>query len=408
MTKKDISYIINQLGEERENYYNAVSPPIIHTSNFCFNSVASMGESLSKEMDVPFYTRGHNPTVGMLRQKMAALEGAEDSLIFSSGVAAISAAIFSSVKAGDHIVCVAKPYSWTITILNLYLPRFGVTTTMIDGTDASNFEKAIQPNTKLFYLESPNTFTFELQDLEAVSKIAKKHGITTVIDNSYSSPLYQTPIEMGVDIVVHSATKYLGGHSDTVAGVLCSTKERVEKIFYSEFMMFGGIISPNSAWLLLRSLRTLPLRMERSSQTTLEVLNFLDNHPKVEKVIYPFHPSHPQYELAKKQMKKGGGLFSMQLKAKDFSQIEIFCDSLKRFLLACSWGGHESLVIPAHIIPPAKNSGSKEPQIPNPKSPISIPQSVNDLPFNLVRIYIGLEDADMLIEDLSQALEKVK
>ena len=387
----DLSYIINHLGEEREKYFNSVAPPIIQASNFVFDSVEIMRESLADEMDVPFYTRGNNPTVAILRKKLAALEKAEECLVFSSGIAAISAAIMSSVQAGDHIVSVKKPYSWTSRLLEEYLVKYGIETTMIDGTDPENFRKAIKPNTKLFVLESPNSITFELQDLPAVVAIAKEHHITTAIDNSYASPLNQNPIEMGVDIVMHSASKYLGGHSDIVAGVLCSTRERCEKIFDTQFMNLGGIIGPQDAWLMLRGLRTLPIRMERVAQTAPKVVEFLENHPKVEKVYYPYSPSHPQYELARKMMRGPAGQFSVLLKAEEISQVDRFCDELEYFLLACSWGGYESLIFPCSVLYSAKAYTEKP-----------------DLPWNLIRFYVGLEDEKVLIKDLEKGFAAMR
>ncbi len=219
----DISHILNHLGEERENYFNAVSPPIIQTSNFCFKTVDEMRKALQIEFEIPFYTRGYNPTVAILRKKIAALEKSEDALIFGSGSAAIAAAVMSSVKSGEHVICVQKPYSWTNKLLNNLLSKYGVETTMIDGISAENFQKAIQKNTRLIFLESPNSWTFEMQDISAICKLAKKKNITTIIDNSYSSPLFQQPVSLGADMVVHSATKYLSGHSDVVCGVLCGT-----------------------------------------------------------------------------------------------------------------------------------------------------------------------------------------
>lgn len=266
----DLSYIINHLGENREQYFNAVSPPIMQSSNFTFNNVGQMRQSLKDELNVPFYTRGGNPTITMLRQKIAALEHAEDALVFGSGSAAVSAAVMSQVKAGDHIICVAKPYSWTYKLLTKLLARFGVTHTFVNGTDTANFATALQPNTRLIFLESPNTMTFELQDIPAVVALAKQHNCVTVIDNSYSSPIYQNPIRMGVDIVVHSATKYLNGHSDAVIGVLCSSHKIVRHIFEGEYMTLGGIVSPNDAWLLFRGLRTLPIRMKQTSETAAQ------------------------------------------------------------------------------------------------------------------------------------------
>ena len=386
MDKMHLSHILTHLGENRKEYFNAVSPPVIQTSNFTFDSLAQFRASFASEMDHHIYSRGNNPTVEILRKKLAALEGAEDALVFSSGCAAISTAVISNVRAGDHIICVDSPYSWTKTLLQEFLPRFDVSHTFVDGTDIQNIADAIQPNTRLLYLESPNSLTFELQDLEACAQLARKHGIITCIDNSYASPIYQNPISMGIDIVVHTGTKYLNGHSDVVSGVICGTREMIKKIFYLEYMTLGGILGPHDAALVMRGLRTLELRMKRVRESAEKVVAFLENHPKVEKVVYPFSSSFPQYDLAKKQMRGAGGLFSIYLKINHIDQAETFFNRLKRFLLAVSWGGHESLVLPFAAF--HQISGQEDPEI----------------PWNLVRIYIGLEDPDWLIEDLGQAL----
>jgi cystathionine beta-lyase/cystathionine gamma-synthase len=385
----DLSYIINQLGEDREDYFNAVAPPIIQTSNFAYPTVEQLREAMSDEYVHTIYSRGKNPTLDILRQKLAALDGAEDALVFSSGVAAIFHAVFANVKQGDHIVSVAKPYSWTTKLFNNLLPRFGVTATMIDGTQVENFEKAIRPNTKVIYLESPNTFTFELQDLKAVAALAKAKGIVTMIDNSYCSPLYQQPYVMGIDIAIQTATKYLGGHSDVVAGVISGSKEMMRKIFVADFLNIGAAISPFNAWLLLRSLRTFEMRVERSSQSAQKVVAHLENHPKVASMIYPFSKSFPQNDLARKQMKRPGGLFTITLKASGMDKIETFCNSLKRFLMAVSWGGHESLIIPV-----AATMKRQEYDPTNPEH-------------QLIRFYIGLESVEVLMEDIEQALQKI-
>ena len=260
---------------------------------------------------------------------------------------------------------------------------------MIDGTRIENFEKAIQPNTKIIFLESPNTMTYELQDLSAVSNLAKSKNILTIIDNSYCSPLYQRPIEMGIDISVQTATKFIGGHSDTVGGVIAGSKKMIQKIFTDDFLNVGGIISPFNAWLFVRGLRTLEIRLERISSSTMKIVNHFANHPKISKMIYPFHPSFPQYDLAMKQMKQGGGLFSVVLKTNSILQIEKFCNSLKRFLMAVSWGGHESLVFPV--------CASLKKEEYNPE--------ISE--HNLVRFYIGLENPEVLIEDMEQALKSI-
>jgi len=383
----DISYILNELGEERENYFNAVSPPIVQTSNFTFKTVADFREALADEFKATLYSRGHNPTVNILRKKLAALDGAEDALVFSSGVAAIAIPILALLKQGDHVVSVENPYSWTIKLFNNLLPKFGITTTFVDGSDTENIRGAIQPNTRLIYLESPNTFSYELQDFKAIAAIAKQKGIITMTDNGYCTPLYQRPIAMGIDLVAQSATKYLGGHSDVVAGVVSGNKQLIERIFNNEFLNIGASLSPHSAWLLIRGLRTLPLRLQRSFETTQKVVAWLKQQPQIDKLLWPFDVDFKQKKLAEQQMQGCGGLFSFTLKNSSLNRIEAFCDKLQHILLAVSWGGHESLVIPSVAsVSPAD-------------------YDANNVRHQLIRMYVGLEDADYLIKDLEQALK---
>src|SRR3954468_19738539 len=219
----DLSYIINELGEDREKYFNAVAAPIIQTSNFTFKKVDDLRTAFEDEMSGYLYSRGLNPTVDILRKKLAALDMAQDCLVFNSGAAAIFAGVLANVKSGDHIVSVNKPYTWAQRMFDVILPRFGVTTSYIDGRKIENFEKAILPNTSLIYLESPNSWDYALQDLKAVAELAKAENIITIIDNSYCTPIYQKPLDFGIDLTLQSATKYIGGHSDTVAGVLCGS-----------------------------------------------------------------------------------------------------------------------------------------------------------------------------------------
>ncbi|HET8962382.1 MAG TPA: aminotransferase class I/II-fold pyridoxal phosphate-dependent enzyme [Chitinophagales bacterium] len=376
----DISYIINSLGEERSNYFNAVTPPIVQTSNFAFPTVQDLRNAIQQEMNSHLYTRGNNPTVEIVRKKIAALEQTEDALLFSSGVAAVAAAVMHVVKQGDHVICVRNPYSWTKYLLDEILVRFGITTTYVDGREIENFEQAIQKNTTLIFLESPNTFLLELQDITAVTTLAKANNIRTIIDNSYATPLFQNPYVLGVDIVMHTATKYLAGHSDVVAGVICADKETIAAIFKNEFMCFGAIPSPHDAWLLLRGLRTLELRLERSAANAKALTHYLAQHPKVEKIIYPHHPSHNQHTLALQQMKNSSGLFSIVLKSNDQQRIELFCNALERFLLAVSWGGHESLVFPACA------------------------STHTHYPINFIRFYTGIEQTEVLLQDVEDAL----
>ncbi len=348
-----------------------------------------MRDALAYEMDIPFYSRGNNPTVSILGKKLAAMAGSEEALVFASGSAAIAAAVMANLKQGDHVVCVQKPYSWTGKLLSKLLGRFGVTTTYIEGTTVEEWESSVQDNTRLFMLESPNSMTYELQDLAEVVKIAKAHEIITVLDNSYATPVNQPAISLGIDITTHSASKYLSGHSDVVAGVLCCSREMAEKIFEGEYMTLGGIISPQNAWLMIRGLRTLGIRLDRVAQSTPRIVSFLEQHPKIEKVIYPFSESFPQYALTQKQMLRPGGMFSILLKAPDIAGCERFVNALQRFLLACSWGGHESLIFPICTLYGSQN------------------YSESPLPWNFARIYIGLEEPEALIADLEQALDKI-
>lgn len=385
----DLSYILNELGEERENYFNAISPPIAQTSNFAFKTVADLSKAFEDEMGGYLYSRGLNPTVEILRKKLAALDGAEDCLVFNSGAAAIFAGVLANVKAGDHIVSVKAPYTWAQRMFDIVLPRFGVTTTYINGTTIENWKVATKPNTILYYLESPNSWDFALQPIKEVAALARSKGITTFIDNSYCSPLYQKPIEMGIDMAMQTATKYIGGHSDTLGGVLSGTHSMMKKIFDSEYLNIGSGIQPFNAWLLVRGLRTLPARIDRITKTSLEVLKFLKSHPKIESVIFPFDESFPQYQLAKQQMTGACGLMTLVLKTNKREEIVKFCESLQHIMMAVSWGGYESLVIP-------KCSG-----IPVAEFDPSNPEH------RWVRLYVGLEEAGYLINDLESALKKI-
>jgi cystathionine beta-lyase/cystathionine gamma-synthase len=381
----DISYIINELGEDRENYFNAVAPPIIQTSNFRINTVDELRARFEDEQSGYLYSRGINPTVDILRKKLAALDGAEDALVFSSGAAAIFAGVLANVKTGDHIVSVDKPYTWAQRMFDVVLPRFGVSTTYIDGTQIENFERAILPNTALIYLESPNSWEFKLQDLKAVAELAKAEGILTMIDNSYCTPLFQQPIPMGIDIAMQTATKYIGGHSDTVGGVLCGSAGMMKKIFDSELLNIGSGIQPFNAWLLIRGLRTMPVRLERIARTTRKVAAFLKTHPRVEDILFPFDESFPQYDLARQQMRDACGLLSFYVRTDNREEIVRFCESLKHIIMAVSWGGHESLIMPRAASLTAAEFDA----------------SVRE--HRMLRLYTGLEEPDYLIRDLEQA-----
>ncbi|MDW8479561.1 MAG: aminotransferase class I/II-fold pyridoxal phosphate-dependent enzyme [Xanthomonadales bacterium] len=350
-------------------------------------NVAELRQAIAEEMDRPFYTRGHNPTVNVLRRKLAALEGAEDALLFASGSAAMAAAVLAFVGAGDHVLCVEKPYGWTRALVRETLPRFGVDAEFIDLRDASRLEPALRPETRMIVLESPNSWTFEQQDLGAIATLARRRGILTVCDNSYATPLLQRPLAHGIDLVVHTLTKYPGGHSDVLAGAVCGRRELMRRIFRGPYMTFGAVLSPHDAYLVLRGLRTLPLRLERSAASAGRVAEFLRGHPRVRRV---WRAGEGEEQGPPGQLAGGNGLVTLAL-AGGVEAAERFCNALKRFLLTCSWGGHESLAWPLCALYPRGYRGPLPP----------------GLSLDMVRLSIGLEPPELLIADLEQALARV-
>ncbi len=376
-------------GDDPFRLLHGAAPPIVETSTFLFDSYEALEEAFANPEAHCLYTRGNNPTVKVAEEKIAALEGAEACRLFGSGMAAISSAILSCVGAGDHIVSIKTVYGPAYNFMATYLPRFGVETTFVEGTDPAEFAEAVRPNTKLFYLESPSTNVFKLQDLPAVTAIAKAHGIRTVIDNSYCSMLLQRPLDLGVDLSVYSATKFLNGHSDVVAGAVVGNRELIRRINAAEYPLLGGIIGPFEAWLIARGLRTLPIRMRQHQESARQVVDFLVKHPRVKVVHYPGHPSHPQYELAQRQMKGASSLLSFELDTGELAAVKRFVNGVRTFGLGVSWGGFESLLF-APLIAQSRELPPEKWQSPG-----------------LVRIHVGLEDPLDLIDDLDQALAQL-
>jgi len=374
-----------------KSFLGAVTPPIFQNSLFVYPTFEKFSNALKKQMQNYVYTRGNNPTVKIAEQKIARLEKGESAKCFGSGMAAITSAILTFLKAGDHIVSIKNVYGPTYEFLSSYLSRFNIESTFISGLSIEELRKAIRPNTKVIYLESPTSLIFQLQNLSEIAKLAKQRKIVTIIDNTWATPYFQNPIEVGIDLVIHSCSKYLGGHSDIVAGVIVGKRNYIEQIFQSEYLFLGSILHPFDAWLLIRGLRTLPLRMERHFDNALKVANFLENHPKVLKVNYPLLPSHPQYKLARKQLKGGSGLLSFELKTNSVEEIEKFANSFKIFRLGVSWGGYESLVFPIAALEDKETKKLKELGVSS----------------RLVRLSVGLENVEDLIFDLKQALSQI-
>jgi cystathionine beta-lyase/cystathionine gamma-synthase len=372
--------------------FGAVVPPIYQTSLFTFESFEEMEDSFrSLGLDGhPMYSRGNNPSVQVFEQKVAALEGGEAARAFSSGMAAISTAILARCQAGSRVLCVECVYPDAFKFFTQLAPRYGITVEFVDGRDLNAIQAAL-PGATLLYLENPTSMVFRLQDLSAIADMARAHGVYTIIDNSWATPLYQRPIEHGIDMVVHSASKYLGGHSDTVAGIIVGKHVDIEKINRLEYSVLGGKLSPFEGWLLLRGLRTLNLRLEAHQKSALEIAAKLEQHEKVAKVNCPGLNSFAQADLAKKL---GGttGLMSFELNA-DREGIKRFINSLEYFKLGVSWGGHESLVFPITL--GLLNRGAL-----NPYHHFGIPE-------NTVRIHVGLEDVRDLWTDLETALGKI-
>ncbi len=361
---------------EDYRYEGAVVAPIFQNSLFV-RLDAEEFHTRQDNHELFDYTRVSNPTTDIAERKIAALEKTDKCRLFSSGMAAITAAIMSCTKSGDHIVCTTFAYGPTKQYLTDYLPKFGIETSFVDGSKIQNIQDAILPNTSLIFLESPGTFYFQIQDIESIAKLAKSNNISTIIDNSNATPVFQNPHMFGIDLITHTVTKYLGGHSDIVAGAVCGSNERMQKLIHNEGVLLGANLDPFAAWLLTRSLRTLHVRMHQHQKNAISVANFLENHDKVERVWYPGLSSHPGQELIKKQMTGTNGLLSFEPKTQSKEFAFRFCTNLKLFQMGPSWGGHESLAIP--LFDPERNKW-------------------------FFRLSIGLENVEDLIHELDREL----
>jgi methionine-gamma-lyase len=370
------------------NRTRSVSPPIWQTTTFTADSSEDFAVIAKEARPAEFYTRYGNPTHKEVEETIAALEGGEAALLASSGMGAIFAAVMSVVESGAHVVSQRSLYAGVETLMK-ELPRFGVEVTYVDQTRPEEFEAALRPNTKLIYTETPTNPLMALTDLRAVGEIARARGVTSIADNTFATPVNQRPLSLGIDIVVHSATKYLGGHHDVTAGCIVASREFIERAWRFS-LIAGATLSPFDAWLLLRGLRTLGLRVERHNRNALAIAQFLAHHPKVEQVHHPGLESHPQHELARRQMKGFTGMLSVSLKG-GFDAADRFLKSLKFATYAASLGGYETLVVHPAAMWGLQLSAEQQREM-----------GVSE---NLVRISIGLEDEQDLIADFAQALD---
>jgi len=386
LTEEDRKYttpedICAHLGDEYGKFLGAIVPPIFQNSLF-----VQPTEVNGVDQKEYVYTRAGNPTTDIVERKIAALEGADGALCFSSGMAAISSAIMHFITANCHVILLATSYSNVHSIIKEYLAeKFNVEYTVVRGDSVAEIEAAIRPNTKLICLESPSSQMFIMQDIEAIAAIARSRGIGTIIDNTYATPLHQQPLKYGIDIVCHTASKYLGGHSDIVAGVLAANREIIQSIQSRERTLYGSNMDPHQAWLLLRGLRTLPMRLKQHAANAKKVYDYLAANPKVRKIFYPGSASYEQPELFAKYMSGMNGLMSFE-PIGTREQILAFTRSLHYFQNGVSWGGFESLCVLLGASEEARSFGQPE---------------------NLVRIHVGLENPETLIADLEQAFEHI-
>jgi cystathionine beta-lyase len=373
--------ICTRYGDDPQRQFGAAAPPIYQTSTFIYPDAEAFEKRLTAQSGRYEYSRGSNPTVQLLEAKLARLEKAEWADCFASGMAAVVAAISSCVHAKAHVIAVRHCYGPTQFYLN-HIRRFGVETTYVDSVDPQDFIAAIRPNTKLIYLESPTSGRIEVPEIKPITRAARERGIVTAFDNSWATPYFQNPLEMGIDLVVHSATKYLNGHSDVLAGVVAGRAPELRRRLWQEVSLVGGVLDPHAAWLMLRGLRTLALRMERHQENALAVARLLADHPKVDYVLHPGLESHPQHAVAKKQLRGYASVFSFALKDQGREPTNRFLNRLKLFGIGVSWGGYESLALGGTLF-----------------------SRRVDPPEWLIRLHIGLESQKDLIADVKQALE---
>jgi cystathionine beta-lyase/cystathionine gamma-synthase len=378
-------------GDLKDKQFHSVVYPIYQTSTFAVEKSDDYQKFIDEVDDFYIYSRYGNPTVKEVEKRLALIENADDSILFSSGMAAITTTILSHVQSGDEIISLSSIYGVTYRFFRDYLPKFGVKVKFFQIEKVDEIEKLISPKTKLIYFETPVNPTTRIVDIEKIVKFAKREDLTTIIDNTFATPINQNPLDFGVDIVIHSATKYLSGHSDLILGCVMSSRERIERI--RKFKnVFGGNPDPHQAFLLGRSLKTLELRVKRQNENALKLAEFLSSHRKIRKVLYPGLKNHPEHELAKKQMSGFGGMLSFEIDG-DLGRTKKFCDSLKVALNATSLGSVETLVsipvLTSHV-------GMKKDELER----AGISES-------MVRVSVGIENIEDIVWDFEQALNQI-
>ena len=379
-------------GKQKDGHHGALTSPLYQTSTFVFDNAAQGAARFAGEEPGYIYTRLGNPTVRELELKMAALEKMEDAAATATGMAAVSGAVLSFLEAGDHVIANKAVYGCSYALLSHQLPKWGIEVTFIDMENESELEQALRPNTKMLFAETPINPNLRVLDLALIGGFCKKHNLLSIIDNTFMSPMLQTPVDYGIDIVIHSATKYLNGHGDVVAGVIVSSKEHIETIKLTILKDVGGTISPHDAWLILRGLKTLPIRIERHCKSALTIAEYLESHPMVAEVFYPGIQSHQGYKYIGTQMKAAGGVIGFELDA-SLTEGQAFIDAMQLFSIAVSLGDAESLI--QHPASMTHSPYTQEERL---------AAGISD---GLIRISVGLESPDDLIADLQQAFDRI-
>lgn len=388
--KNEDLFTLEHHGEKPDNYMKAVTPPIFMNSLHVFDTFEEYHNVDVFNKDEFYYGRASNPTTSIAEKKIAKLEHGKRALLFSSGMAATTSAIMAVCKTNSHIICMKDVYQPVKRFIdNVCNKNFGMTVTYVKGTDPAEFEREINKNTALIILESPATFIYTVVDLRTIADIAHSHGVRTFIDNTYSTPIFQKPIDFGIDIVMHTLTKYIGGHSDIMGGALVSNDEELMSYIMSGMReWFGGVIGPMEAWLAIRGLRTLDVRVRRHYETAMAIAKYLESHPKVKRVYYPGLESHPQHELACRQASGFTGLLSVVLNGPPENALK-FVNELKLFEKGCSWGGFESLA----MVPLYYNDQEEIDFL--------------EIDRGIIRMHCGLEGNENLLEDIENALKKI-
>ena len=375
-----------------DDVFGSAVTPIYQTSTFAFKNAQHGADCFAGKSDGFIYTRIGNPTTKAFEDAMAELENGFGATATSSGMSAVSSVYMALLGAGKHIVCSASVYGPSRSVLERDFSRYGVEMTFVDTSDLSQIENAIKDNTAVLYIETPTNPTMQLTDIEKASEIAHKHNVTVVVDNTFSSPYLQKPLDLGADVVLHSVTKYINGHADIVGGVIIAKEEAMHKKIRAQMVYLGGNMDPHQAFLTHRGLKTLSIRMEKAEENAMKVAEYLESHPNVEWVLYPGLKSHPQHELAKQQMSGFSSMISFGLKG-GLDAGKIVMDNVHLAALAVSLGGVESLI--QHPASMTHASMSKE------------AREQADITDGLVRFSVGIENVEDIIEDLDQALAKI-